>query len=205
MDEPPPTIRETCGSYAGYSAHKRHKEIACEECKAALRAYKKVYRELNKEHINLLSNKWREENPEKQKKQLEDYYLKNKEEVKLRAKIWKLNNPEKAKISRANSHKKNPERIRAGKRKRRAILAGVPSEPYTPAVILGLYGTDCHICHEPVDLTAPRLIGADGYERGLHLDHVIPLVLGGSDLIENVKPSHARCNLRKNARMPTKV
>ena len=41
----------------------------------------------------------------------------------------------------------------------------------------------------------------EGWQRGLHLDHVVPLSKGGSDLIANVKPSHAQCNLKKNNRM----
>jgi 5-methylcytosine-specific restriction endonuclease McrA len=83
----------------------------------------------------------------------------------------------------------------------RLAQANAPSEPYTTQQILELYGTDCHICHEPIDLDAPRSVHKQGYQRGLHLDHVIPLSKGGTDLIENVKPSHARCNLSKNGRL----
>lgn len=48
-----------------------------------------------------------------------------------------------------------------------------------------------------------RRCGEPGWEDGLHLDHVVPLSKGGPDLITNVKPSHARCNLAKSANTAT--
>lgn len=49
-------------------------------------------------------------------------------------------------------------------------------------------------------MTAPRRTNIKGFEFGLHIDHVIPLVKGGSHTLENVRPSHAICNLKKGAR-----
>jgi 5-methylcytosine-specific restriction endonuclease McrA len=63
--------------------------------------------------------------------------------------------------------------------------------------ILFLHGTNCHICNLPIDFSAPRQVSSPGWENALHLDHVIPLSKGGSDQIENVKPSHGKCNLIK--------
>ena len=83
-------------------------------------------------------------------------------------------------------------------RKRRATERFVDSEPYSEADILHLYGTGCHICGLGIDLKAPRKAGIEGWEQGLHLDHVISLSRGGTDTIENVKPSHAICNIRKS-------
>lgn len=76
---------------------------------------------------------------------------------------------------------------------------------YTVKHILKLYGATCHICNQPIDLTLPRHCGEPGYEMGLHLDHVIPLSKGGHDTRENVKPSHAKCNLQKSDQMPEKA
>ena len=69
---------------------------------------------------------------------------------------------------------------------------------YSIFEILLLHGTSCHICDEPIDYSAPRTVGSKGWRYGLHLDHVIPLSQGGADHIENVKPSHAKCNIAKN-------
>jgi len=49
-------------------------------------------------------------------------------------------------------------------------------------------------------MEAPRTCGVEGWERGLHLDHVIDIQFGGADAIDNVKPAHALCNLKKNTR-----
>jgi len=86
------------------------------------------------------------------------------------------------------------------KRTRRAAKAGVESEPYNARTIVKLYGSICHICKEQIDLKAARQVGRKGWERGLHLDHVIPISKGGADLIPNIRPSHGLCNIRKNAR-----
>ena len=70
---------------------------------------------------------------------------------------------------------------------------------YTTEDILYLWGTDCYLCGEPIDLEANRGPGLPGWERGLHLDHVVPLSAGGTDTLDNVKPSHGQCNLTKSS------
>ena len=87
-------------------------------------------------------------------------------------------------------------------RRRRALKLNAPTERYTAIDIVKLYGSVCHICNEDIDLSAPRH-PANGvsWERGLQLDHVIPLSKGGTDLINNIRPAHVLCNMRKHARL----
>ena len=70
------------------------------------------------------------------------------------------------------------------------------------------YGTNCYLCDMPIDLDAPRRAGFPPkkvkgmwhfWRSGLHVEHFIPITLGGSDTLENVRPSHAWCNLAKGA------
>jgi 5-methylcytosine-specific restriction endonuclease McrA len=68
---------------------------------------------------------------------------------------------------------------------------------YSDADVLSTYGLDCHICQTPIDLNAPRRVGRDGWEKGLHIDHVYPLSKGGLDILENVRPAHGKCNIIK--------
>jgi 5-methylcytosine-specific restriction endonuclease McrA len=82
-------------------------------------------------------------------------------------------------------------------RMHRANAAGGELGYYSDQDVLNLYGTDCHICNEPIDLNAQRQCGKEGWERALHIDHVIPLSKGGADTLENVKPSHGYCNIVK--------
>lgn len=58
--------------------------------------------------------------------------------------------------------------------------------------VLALYGPNCSICHEPIDDTLPRTS-----KLGLTVDHVIPLSKGGLDTIDNMRPAHWVCNVRK--------
>jgi len=72
---------------------------------------------------------------------------------------------------------------------------------YSLYEVFVVHGTNCHICGLPIDFSAPRRSFAPGWEKGLQLDHVIPLTRGGSDELENVKPSHGLCNLSKGNRI----
>ncbi len=80
---------------------------------------------------------------------------------------------------------------------RRAKFYGVNHEPYTVSDVLNRYGAICHICLKEIDMKANRRTGANGWEKSLHLDHVMPLSRGGSDTIDNIRPSHGQCNIRK--------
>lgn len=85
--------------------------------------------------------------------------------------------------------------------KRRAILKNSEHEPYSLDEVLGEYGTNCHLCLEAIDLDAPRAAGRGrGWERGLQIDHLVPLKEGGPDSLENVRPTHTLCNLSKGAK-----
>jgi 5-methylcytosine-specific restriction endonuclease McrA len=69
---------------------------------------------------------------------------------------------------------------------------------YSANTVIAKYGNTCHLCGEAIDLSAPRQTGLEGWDRGLHIDHVVPLSKGGKDTLENVRPSHGWCNLSKN-------
>lgn len=84
---------------------------------------------------------------------------------------------------------------------RRARLEGVESEEFSRADVVKVYGTDCHICGEPIDLDAPMRVGQPGWETGLHIDHKVPISLGGGHTLDNCRPSHGLCNLSKGGRL----
>ena len=99
-------------------------------------------------------------------------------------------------------HKKT-EVNRKKARKDRARLKLVKSVNFFTKDVLDLWGTDCHICSQPIDMRITRHAGEPGWQYGLNLDHVIPLAKGGHNVISNVKPSHAICNIKKSASLPT--
>lgn len=108
---------------------------------------------------------------------------------KLKEKEWRRNNPHKTvRNSRDRARKK-----------------GVPSQYYTRQHIFDRDGYDCYLCNLPVDLTANHVQGQPGWELYPHIEHVIPLALGGHDTLANVKIAHAVCNIRKGTTAPVAV
>ena len=84
-------------------------------------------------------------------------------------------------------------------RKQRAQLHGVDHDGYTKFDVLDNYGAVCYLCGDEINLDAPRQTGKPGWEWGLQIDHVYPIVKGGTDTLDNVRPTHGFCNNRKNA------
>ncbi len=69
----------------------------------------------------------------------------------------------------------------------------------TWAEIVTAYGDNCYLCKKPIDFNAPTRVGVPGWEFSFHPDHVIPLSKGGPNILENIRPSHAQCNIRKGS------
>ena len=84
----------------------------------------------------------------------------------------------------------------------RARRRGVPSQYYTRQHLFDRDGYDCYLCNLPVELTANHVQGQPGWELYPHIEHVIPLALGGHDTLDNVKIAHAICNIRKGTSAP---
>lgn len=203
LDKAPPTVRTSCGTAKGYDAHIRYKEITCQPCRDAKHAQTLKRFELHpklKEDRKLKTRLRYQKNPDKKREYERNYRANNLEQSNSYSRKWASLNPEKRFISRRKWHEANVEKRASNVRKRRAIRANAKSEKYTTEQILELYGTNCHICNLPIDLTAPRRAGFAGWQSGLHLDHVVALVNGGDDLIHNIRPSHGLCNIQKSAK-----
>ena len=113
------------------------------------------------------------------------------------------NNPDYFRIK--NKKNENKEKKKARWRKREAIRKNSFSIPYLESEVLEKYGTLCYICSEEINLSVSRRAGiGKGWRNGLHIDHVIPLSQGGPDSLENVRPSHAICNLKKGKQLISK-
>ena len=167
----------------------------CKSCSARRSA---EYRQNNKEQVKKSKKEHYQNNKEKILEQQKEYYQNNKEQKKEYRKEYYQNNKEQIKESQKEYHQNNPHKAREKARKRRALKQKNIHKPYTEDQVLEKYGTNCHICKEDINLLANRSPGAPGWERGLHIDHVIPLSKGGADSLNNVKPAHGLCNLQKN-------
>ena len=156
---------------------------------------------------------WRQANPEEQLRRSREQFAKSRDRENERRKKRYWDNRDSEIQQRRNNYAANAERYREQSRQwrrnnkdlvdvqwrsARARRAAVRTSKYTVQDVLNKWGTDCHICKRPIDLQAPRWTGAEGWRESLHLDHVIRIRDGGEDTLENVKPSHGECNIRKH-------
>jgi hypothetical protein len=109
--------------------------------------------------------------------------------------------PNKDRERNRDYNRKNPEVSAARRRVRRARVNKNSVEPYTIEQVLEKYGSSCTLCGGEIDLLAPRRPGLERWEWGLHIDHFLPIFAGGADSLENVRPTHGRCNLVKGRKV----
>ena len=172
-----------CGTNAGYAKHYANREMACDACIQANKAYKKAWREKNKSSILESRRKYRES---------------NKDAINARSLEWRNANRELANQMTKDWQKANLDKQKSYKRKSQRKRRSVYSEDYLESDVLSLYGSICYICNKEIDFLASRQVGSEGWQNALHIDHVMPLSKGGSDTLDNVRPVHGLCNIVKN-------
>ena len=176
-----------CGTYYGYCSHIKYKTKVCTPCRDARNLYRSNYYKANPEKKRAMDLRYLEKHPGQRKKYDQKYRDNNRDKTRAISLKW---------------NKEHPERMREVSRKRRANKLQNGHMPYTETQVLDLYGTNCHLCQGPIDMEAPRRINKlKGWELALHIDHVVPIIAGGPDTLENVRPSHAICNMKKGAKM----
>jgi hypothetical protein len=168
----------------------------CTNCKIFNSFKQANYRKNNLEKVRIYQQKYRKENFEKIKK----YHYTNKRQTIKDIDEYRKKNREYNYKYRAKNKEKIQEMWRQKDRRRRASIKQNGYERYTESEVIEKYGLNCHLCNQPVDMSATRLIGSPGWEQGLHIEHYVDIALGGPDTLENVRPSHAICNLTKNPR-----
>jgi hypothetical protein len=162
--------------------------------------YARLYYEQNKEKVITNVKQNRLKNLDNIKQTKSEYYQKNKEKIKNKSIKYYQENKEDALRRQKLWSKNNKDKRRAVNRRRKARKFNNYTEVYTEKQVLETYGTTCYLCNDPIDMQAPRLVGKTGWEKGLHIEHVVDLALGGPDALHNVRPSHGICNLTKKPR-----
>lgn len=146
----------------------------CKECQKG--SAKKSYAK-NKHKKTYL--KYYQEHKEQKAAQSRKYYQEHKDELKKKHAAYR--NTKQGKTSMQKAHSKRGAAMKVSK--------GIP---YTRELVVdrdrqgGTYPI-CYLCGK--EITTP---GA------LHLDHVIPIVVGGPDCFTNVACVHSTCNLTKS-------
>lgn len=121
---------------------------------------------------------WRDSNTERLKEYARQYRADNADKRAEWYRSWAARNPESRRITRRN-----------GRAKRRAKQRQVPSGSYTRSQVLERYGSWCCLCFKTIT------------DDTWWVDHLIPIKLGGWDVMDNLRPTHAWCNRQKSSKI----
>lgn len=158
-----------------------------EKVKAAGRAYVAA----NAEKVNASTVKWQAENRGRFDAYQKAYRVKNADRERVRAGAWKKMNADSERVRLARWAIDNKDRrcIHQQNRKARKQQGGGQLSPDLAQRLLVLQKGKCACCHKSLD---------DGY----HLDHNMPLALGGANEDSNIQLLCPFCNLSKSAKHP---
>lgn len=154
-----------------------HANLAwCAANRERLRAYQVKYYAENTEKERLRKAKERAKNPELEKARCANYYANNIDRIRANTARWRAENPS---AVRAIHHN----------RRARKIANGGKLSPDIGERLYKLQRGKCACCKQPL---------GDKY----HLDHIMPLALGGVNTDDNVQLLRASCNSQKHAKHP---
>jgi 5-methylcytosine-specific restriction endonuclease McrA len=153
--------------------------------------YNRRYRAANREKHAENVRRWRQANPEKDAAIARRYREANRDRSAERTRrYYEANREERLEYNRryreANREKAAKKSVEYA-RQRRARKAAVLNIPFTTGQLaqrMSYWGNQCWMCGGPFE----------------HVDHVIPLALGGPHVLANLRPACASCNTSKGAK-----
>lgn len=140
---------------------------------------------------NKHQRKWNKVNPERAHGHSLKYYAANREQILERKRQYcKANSDVRANINR-NWKDNNPEKVKVLKENYRARKKGNGGKLSTDIIqaLLIQQNNKCVCCGASLD-------------NGYHLDHIMPLVLGGKNDDFNVQLLTPKCNMSKGSKHP---
>lgn len=145
----------------------------CKECQKS-NAHKSYAANKHKRNYK----KYYQEHKEAKQQQSREYYQEHKDDLKVKHAQYR--NTSKGRKAMNKSHAK-----------RARLLKTNTGIPYTREIVIDRDkqgGTDpiCYLCGKPITGTQ------------IHLDHVVPVVMGGKDCFTNIACVHDLCNLSKS-------
>lgn len=194
------TIKCTC-ERCGSSDFRRDGQ--CRKCWK--KEYRKAYYQANAEKEKAYQAKWlkenqekhkawliadKEKNPEKYKARNRERWLKDSEQMKAATTEWRRNNVEYRMAYSAKYREKNREKVRMwGRSYLERLRKAGPMPDGIRSRLFSTQGGKCACCGQPL---------GDDY----HLDHITPLILGGTNDESNLQLLRAECNCRKSFKHP---
>ena len=150
-----------------------------------------AYRTNNKELLKQKNKSNYDKSAEVQKAAKRIKYTENSEAFILRSKTYRAENKDKVRDSQLKWHQKNPDARRTYHGNRRARLKNQTGKLSVGLAksLFALQRGKCACCGKSLD---------DGY----HLDHIMPLALGGENIDSNMQLLTQRCNNQKYSKHP---
>ena len=169
----------------------RHKKIVYDANIENIRERNKLYYQENSGVIKARAIKHHYDNHEQVLARKRAYHHKHKEDISRKNRLYRINNNEHvtnlARIWRQNNKEKVREMKRRYKHKRRSAMGslsvGIAKKLYE------LRKGRCVCCGVSI-------------KNGYHIDHIMPLALGGTNTDDNVQLLSPSCNLSKSAKHP---
>lgn len=178
--------------------YQKNKESILKQCaayKAAdpdlARARVAAWRKANSKKAYAAAQAWKLANADRARAVYESYYQLHRDEIRAASAAWVKANPEQASASRRAWRIANPEARLLAYQNRRARLrgnGGILSAGIKSKLILAQKGM-CACCKLPLG-DSP------------HLDHIMPLALGGKNEDGNMQMLRAFCNMSKQDKHP---
>lgn len=165
----------------------------CNECKAI---EDKKYKDANKEKVKALCDAWRGRNSERSKKTRKNWYESNKNSPSFKAAVkkWREANQERIRAINRGWAERNSDKVKVNSNNQRARRSkqksGMKLSKDIIPRLMELQKCRCPICK--VSLKRVKT----------HLDHIMPLALGGLNVDSNVQLLCRECNLSKSAKHP---
>lgn len=200
MNDPIPTSdQNTVKPCRKCGAADRYSDGECRPCARA--TAKKRYQE-NKDAELARTKAWREKNPnygkewhlanlEKHQQQCREWHIKNPDKSKSNRIAWKAENKSRIRERERQWRIENPEEAKRRDQNRRALKKANGGKLSKDIVntLMKLQKGLCACCGKPLG-------------NKYHLDHIMPLALGGANTDDNVQLLLPQCNWSKGGKHP---
>ncbi len=163
--------------------------------RAKIKERVRLYRETHRVQVLDGKKRYYQENKERLRGHTREYYKKHREKCNQRQTEYRKNNPQRRRTQERLWALANPEKYRAGNRlkahRRRGLEQGAEGS-FTAQDIITVRESQrgrCFYC---------GVVLGDDY----HIDHFVPLSMGGNNNPSNLRLSCPKCNLIKGAKNP---